>query len=463
MSSQNTSASSSSSSPPQTQYTAFRQAEKHFKNRAHKGHLPSIRKYLPTLVDLSRPRSGGQEEDPVWKAGWWSPENDVDPASVPDGKKKNSKGKEREKGERPEIDYSDLERIKLSDGRKGYIVAPGCILIPQYLSIDQQLELLHSALAEYTRPPNPLSISTHYDLPPNLFDLYATAPNTLVEPKHLHQQHAQQQRANSEPTTDQDGSKAEQQPTKARGRQLIETEPASVLGYEEIVARNKTWTGDIPSDKLGIKTVEQVTREMRWANLGWVYQWSTKSYDFSRDKPIPFPPQLAAICSEVVSSVPWGEVFSGQSPDAKCGWENWPKDYAPDTGIVNFYQIKDTLMGHVDRSELDPARPLVSLSIGHAAVLLLGSASRHDPPRPIIIRSGDCLIMSGSGRQAYHGVPRILEGTLPSHFELSPADSDPSSTSSTMKAAKQFIASARININARQVFPPGFTRPTSSK
>ena len=34
----------------------------------------------------------------------------------------------------------------------------------------------------------------------------------------------------------------------------------------------------------------------------------------------------------------------------------------PDTGIVNFYQTRDTLMGHVDRSELDPYRPLISIS-----------------------------------------------------------------------------------------------------
>lgn len=34
----------------------------------------------------------------------------------------------------------------------------------------------------------------------------------------------------------------------------------------------------------------------------------------------------------------------------------------PDTGIVNFYQMNDTLMAHVDRSELDPSRPLVSVS-----------------------------------------------------------------------------------------------------
>lgn len=32
-------------------------------------------------------------------------------------------------------------------------------------------------------------------------------------------------------------------------------------------------------------------------------------------------------------------------------WADWVGDYLPDTGIVNFYGMKDTLMGHVDRSE----------------------------------------------------------------------------------------------------------------
>lgn len=34
----------------------------------------------------------------------------------------------------------------------------------------------------------------------------------------------------------------------------------------------------------------------------------------------------------------------------------------PDAGIVNFYQTKDSLMGHVDRSEICATSPLVSIS-----------------------------------------------------------------------------------------------------
>jgi len=81
--------------------------------------------------------------------------------------------------------------------------------------------------------------------------------------------------------------------------------------------------------------------------------------------------------------------------------------------------------------------------------------------------------MSGPGRQAYHGkpsflllsrivywmgrelmegIPRIMESTLPSHFGIRDADSD------VIKAVKGYIASGRVNINARQVFPPGFKR-----
>ncbi|WVR05994.1 alkylated DNA repair protein AlkB [Kwoniella sp. DSM 27419] len=413
-------------------YTAFRLTEKHFKNRAVKGHLPSLRRYQQSLVDLSRPSD--QNVDPVWQAGWWSPENDLesDPSQP-----RRRKGKERAKGERPELDYSALERVTMTDGRTGYLVATGCVLIPGYLSASAQLDLLHSSLTEFTLPPNPLSLTTHYDLPPDLFNLYTTASDTLINPKHLNQ--PKEERVNSRATNE--------------GRRLIETEPASVLGYDEIVARNKTWTGDVPSDKLNSRTADQLMRELRWANLGWVYQWSTKSYDFSRDEPIPFPPSVANLCSEVVASIPWHSIYGTETA---FRWDSWPDDYAPDTGIVNFYQLNDTLMAHVDRSELDPARPLVSVSLGHAAILLLGTTSRDDPPRPVIVRSGDCLVMSGIGRQAYHGVPRILEGSLPAHFGCCDTDS------STMRAVKRFISTARVNINARQVFPPGFSRPSHS-
>lgn len=131
----------------------------------------------------------------------------------------------------------------------------GCLLIPQYLSQSEQLNLLESALARYTLPPNPLSLSTHYELPPDLFELYIHNSSQLIEPIHPAQERSHTGEIRSGNT-----------------RQTIDTEAASVLGYEEIIARNKTWQGDVPSDKLRTKTAEQLLIDIRWANLGWVYQ-----------------------------------------------------------------------------------------------------------------------------------------------------------------------------------------------
>ena len=46
-----------------------------------------------------------------------------------------------------------------------------------------------------------------------------------------------------------------------------------------------------------------------------------------------------------------------------------------------------------------------------------------------------------------------MEDTLPAHFAERPDDSE------QMRAAKRWVTTARVNINARQVFPPGFRRP----
>jgi alkylated DNA repair protein alkB family protein 1 len=46
-----------------------------------------------------------------------------------------------------------------------------------------------------------------------------------------------------------------------------------------------------------------------------------------------------------------------------------------------------------------------------------------------------------------------MEDTLPAHFAEREGDS------AQMRAAKRWVQTARVNINARQVFPPGFRRP----
>ena len=57
--------------------------------------------------------------------------------------------------------------------------------------------------------------------------------------------------------------------------------------------------------------------------------------------------------------------------------------------------------------------PIVSVSLGDAARFVVGGLSRRDPTSPVMLRSGDVLIMGGPSRLRYHGVTRILAGTAP--------------------------------------------------
>ena len=102
--------------PPEASHTPFRIAEKHFKNRAVKGRLPTLRGH--SIVDLSRPTQ--EEDDAVWQAGWWAPEQTH--------RFKSRKGKERERGERPAQDLNGFKKLTLSDGREAWVVAEGSSL-----------------------------------------------------------------------------------------------------------------------------------------------------------------------------------------------------------------------------------------------------------------------------------------------------------------------------------------------
>ena len=89
----------------------------------------------------------------------------------------------------------------------------------------------------------------------------------------------------------------------------------------------------------------------------------------------------------------------------------------PDLCIMNFYS-PDAKMGvHQDKDErpetIAAGIPIVSVSLGDAARFVIGGVSRRDPTQPLILRSGDVLVMGGPSRLRYHGVTRILPGTAP--------------------------------------------------
>lgn len=180
-------------------------------------------------------------------------------------------------------------------------------------------------------------------------------------------------------------------------------------------------------------TVSQLVDKWRWITLGYQYHWASKLYH-AKNK-FPFSTKISQLTKLVAQNV------------ASMGLG--PEEYEPEAGIINFYGSKDSLMAHVDQSEpaltKQPNNPpvLISVSLGLAAIFLVGGMNRNDVPEPILLESGDVVVLSGEARRAFHGVPRVFEGTCPQLL----ADSH----MLTLKQ-RQFIARKRINLNVRQVF-----------
>lgn len=89
----------------------------------------------------------------------------------------------------------------------------------------------------------------------------------------------------------------------------------------------------------------------------------------------------------------------------------------PDLCIMNFYGADAKMGVHQDKDErpetIAAGIPIVSVSLGDAGRFVIGGLSRRDPTSPLILRSGDVLVMGGPSRLRYHGITRILPGTAP--------------------------------------------------
>ena len=264
-------------------------------------------------------------------------------------------------------------------------VGGGFCFIPGALDEAQQKYWIERALCAYLGPPNATNLDAHYQVPPE--GLWHHYERLVVADG------AERLPLIRIPHPD-DGAASRAQP------------PVLSLGRDEMRA---------------------LLRRIRWATLGFQYDWTSKEYDFGHS-PAPFPPDLALWSAQVCRAAGFGENFRAEA------------------GIVNFYQPGDTLTGHVDRSERNMDVPLISLSLGASCIFLLGGPSREDPVTPILLRPGDVIFMTGSSRHFFHGVPRILPGLSP-RLSFDKEHGDPPA----LEMALEVLGDARININARQV------------
>jgi alkylated DNA repair protein (DNA oxidative demethylase) len=86
----------------------------------------------------------------------------------------------------------------------------------------------------------------------------------------------------------------------------------------------------------------------------------------------------------------------------------WPEP--PDACLVNRYREGARMGIHQDLDELDHGAPVVSISLGDAAVFRIGAAAG-GPTRTVRLASGDVCALTGPARLARHGIDRVIAGS----------------------------------------------------
>jgi len=168
-----------------------------------------------------------------------------------------------------------------------------------------------------------------------------------------------------------------------------------------------------------VKADGSLVDKLRWSTLGYHHDWDSKVY--SETNRGEFPGDLADL-SRRISSV--------------IGYSN----YKAEAAIVNYYPLSGNLSGHTDHSEHNLAAPLISISLGLPAIFLIGDKTLDTVPCPLLLRSGDVLVMEKEARLSYHAVPRIL-----------PYPEDINFSSDHDQFLQEYLSTHRINMNIRQV------------
>jgi alkylated DNA repair protein alkB homolog 1 len=182
-----------------------------------------------------------------------------------------------------------------------------------------------------------------------------------------------------------------------------------------------------------------IKKSMRWSTLGYHYDWTNKIYDenFKNE----FPPDLHKLVSVIAEALGF-------------------KDYKSEAAIVNFYPIGSTLSAHTDHSEFCLDSPLFSISFGQSAIFLIGGHEREDEAVPILLNSGDILVMSRESRLCYHAVPRVFrcdrrvwndDEQLNRCSDLDQEKLLECLKAETWKPFENYLTDSRINVNVRQV------------
>lgn len=170
---------------------------------------------------------------------------------------------------------------------------------------------------------------------------------------------------------------------------LGETEQVRLLGaLRAVMAGAQFFTPTMPRSGRPMSV-----RMTNCGPLGWVTD-KERGYRYQPTHPVtgrPWPAMPQALLDL------WADVARYPAPPEAC--------------LVNYYAGKAKMGLHQDKDEEDFGAPVLSVSLGDAAIFRIGGLTRKDPTRAFKLKSGDVVVLGGEDRLAYHGIDRILPGT----------------------------------------------------
>ncbi|KAI8073515.1 uncharacterized protein B0P05DRAFT_573049 [Gilbertella persicaria] len=230
--------------------------------------------------------------------------------------------------------------------RDAYILKhiPGLIIIPHAFTPKAQRHLIKQCLSVYPQPPNTSNLDTHYIIPKTgIWPLYEAQEQGLLKAPDFYVP-KKTQVGDSAGYSDSDSEEDQAMPTACSDQ------------FKPVIDQEKP--DPPPAPGVPLLPPNELVRKLRWVTLGYQYHWPTKTYHL--DRQYPFPNDVSELTKAVVTAI---ENIGYQSENEHTSWLNQYKgeDFKAEAGVVNYYQYRDTLMGHVDRSELNMEAPLVSL------------------------------------------------------------------------------------------------------
>jgi len=130
-------------------------------------------------------------------------------------------------------------------------------------------------------------------------------------------------------------------------------------------------------------------------NLGWITD--RRGYRYDGDDPVSRQawPEMPPVFRELAGQAAAQGGFAG---------------FVPDACLINRYEPGARMSLHQDRDEADFYAPIVSVSLGLAAIFLFGGLKRADKPARYRLEHGDVVVWGGPSRLFFHGIAPLADG-----------------------------------------------------